>query len=178
MNWEPFRIASQDSRPQEMRGIETPHGIGDRLRTAAFAELQAREAFLWAARTFTDAPPGLVETWKTLAREEDKHLHWLLCRMEEIGAEVSERSVSDLLWHSLVSRKSARDFALFMASAENRGRQAGERFYRALQEIDPISANIFGKIAAEEIEHIRLAERFFGGFAPKERETSPEKPLI
>ncbi|MGZ3688264.1 MAG: DUF455 family protein, partial [Bdellovibrionota bacterium] len=131
------------------------------IRAAAFAEIQAREAFLWAASQFEDASEDLRQAWRILARAEQKHLDWLLQRLSELGYTPSERLVSDQLWHSLTSCKTARDFALFMANAEERGRQAGERFHQALLRKDPTSAEIFGKIAAEEVSHIELAHRFF-----------------
>jgi hypothetical protein len=48
-----------------------------------------------------------------------------------------------------------------MASAEDRGRRAGERFHRDLQAIDPVTAEIFGQIAREEQTHVELAERYY-----------------
>jgi uncharacterized ferritin-like protein (DUF455 family) len=161
--WEPFALCTPGERPPRTRDIHSPEGIADRLRAAAFAEIQAREAFLWAAEKFeTQAPPGLCRAWRGLAREEDKHLGWLLKRLSELGFCADERPVSDYLWRSFLQCKTAQEFAQFMANAEDRGRIAGERFHEALQIIDPVSAEIFRKIAAEEIAHIRLAEQFFG----------------
>jgi uncharacterized ferritin-like protein (DUF455 family) len=162
MNWSPFLVNEDPSvHADRPRFIQSKDGIGDRLRAAAFAEIQAREAFNWAADTFNDAPADLRGAWKNLARAEDKHLGWLLARMEELAIGVQERKVSDHLWHSLIACKTAQEFAIYMANAEERGRKAGERFYQALLKTDPVSARIFGKIAEEEVEHIALAERFF-----------------
>lgn len=160
-NWSPFRICEVGTRPLRTRAIHTTEGIGDRLRTAAFAELQAREAFLWAAQNYSNVPQGLPEAWKNLAQQEQKHLGWLTHRMSALGIDPAEREVSEELWVSLVSRKDAREFSRFMASAEERGQRAGERFCQELMGIDPETASIFGKIAEEEAEHIRLAERFY-----------------
>lgn len=160
--WDPFVVAPRDQRSDAPRSIDTLEGIGDRLRAAGFAELQAREAFDWAAGEFTDADPQLREAWRGLAKEEDKHMTWLLNRMIELEIPLEDRVVSDQLWVSLRSCKSAREFAIYMASAEERGRRAGERFAQAMAQKDPISAQIFGQIAKEEIEHIQLAVKFFG----------------
>jgi rubrerythrin len=35
------------------------------------------------------------------------------------------------------------------------------RFYETILNVDPITAKIFGKIAEEEVEHIRLVERYY-----------------
>ena len=62
-DWSPFRLAPEGTRPEPPRSIHTRDGIGDRLRSAAFAEIQAREAFLWADIRFADeAPEELVRT--------------------------------------------------------------------------------------------------------------------
>lgn len=133
----------------------------DRLRAAAFAEIQACEAFLWAASRFADAPEGLRTAWRELAAAEDKHMGWLLARMVELGLSVTERPVSDHLWDSFMGCTDAATFAHYMANAEERGRLAGERFYLALEKRDPVTARIFKDIAVEELEHIRLAHRHF-----------------
>ena len=162
-DWSPFSICDKKHAPGP-RAILSVEGIGDRLRAAAFAEFQAREAFLWAAKTFAaepGIPEGLCEAWIELARQEDKHMRWLLQRLSDLGQDVDSRPVSDFLWRSFMGCQTAEAFARFMAGAEERGRQAGERFYEAILDTDPISANIFRTIAIEELDHIRLAERYF-----------------
>lgn len=161
MNWAPFILADPGKHGEAPRSISTQEGIGDRLRAAAFAEFQAREAFLWAANKFEDAPPGLRDAWRGLAAEEQKHMNWLLCRMKDLGISLTERKVSDHLWVSLVSCQTARDFAVFMANAEERGKRAGERFCESLKDRDPVTGEIFRKIAEEETAHIELARRYY-----------------
>ncbi len=165
MEWAPFLLTEDRKHAPSPRDVRTREGVCDRLRAAAFAEIQAREAFLWAAREFeSEAPAGLCAAWKHLAAEEDKHMNWLLVRLAALGERVEDRLVSDHLWWSLVVCKSAREFALFMAGAEDRGRQAGERFQKAMEAHDPVSAAIFGQIALEERAHIQLAEKYYGSF--------------
>lgn len=159
MNWEPFETCARHAPPP--RAVHSPEGIADRLRAAAFAEFQALRAFEWAARVFQDAPEELRAGWLHLAEEEKKHMRWLLERLKELGFSVEERRVSTRLWDSLSRCPDARSFARFMASAEDRGRIAGERFFEAMKKVDPTSAEIFRKIAEEEVKHIQLAERFF-----------------
>jgi uncharacterized ferritin-like protein (DUF455 family) len=160
-NWSPFVIAEPEEKLPHPRSIKTPEGMGDRMRVAAFAEIQAREAFAWAAQRYQDAPKTLRNAWKALSIAEDRHLHWILNRMEELGLDVKDRPVSDKLWHSLVTRKTAKEFALYMANAEERGRQAGERFHQSLHEKDPVTAEIFRKIAEEEVAHIEVALKHY-----------------
>lgn len=161
MDWGPFFVCPPDVRPEPPRSLIAPGGVGDRLRTAAFAEIQARQAFLWAADRLEDAPAGCRDEWRRLSEAEDRHLNWLLRRMGELKVDVRERPVSHRLWLSLASRTTAREFAYFMAAAEQRGRDAGLTFEKVLAGSDPVSAEIFGKIADEELTHIALARRFF-----------------
>jgi uncharacterized ferritin-like protein (DUF455 family) len=153
MDWSPFRLCPASERPPSPRSINTPQGVGDRLRTAAFAELQAREAFLWAAEKFG------VEEWRGLSAEEGKHLGWLLARMSQLAVDPAERPVSDGLWRSLTACASLRDFAGYMLTAEERGRDAEVSFSRSLAASDPVTAAIFRKIAEEEEEHLALGRR-------------------
>jgi len=136
--------------------MATPDGLGDRLRTAAFAERQAREAFLWAAERYADAPQRLREGWRRLAGEEDKHLGWLLRRMEQLGVAPGSRPVSDGLYKSLTRCVDWKEFAAFMARAEDRGRTAERYFQKKLAQRDPETARIFAAIAEEEDAHIAL----------------------
>jgi len=161
--WAPFKLAENQAFGAPTRPIETLDGVGDRLRSAAFAEIQAREAFLWACVRFEDAPVALKEEWQTLAIAEHKHLGWLLTRLNELGFTAAERTVSDFLWKSFHQCEDARSFSLFMSSAEERGRKAGHRFHEFLAEKDPKTAEIFRAIAVEELEHVQLAEKFFPG---------------
>jgi rubrerythrin len=156
----PFRVAPGGSRAPRPRGLHTTAGIGDRLRTAAFAEIQARDAFLWAADRF-DARDEVRNAWRRLAREEDKHLGWLLARMSSLGETPDSRRVSDQLWRSLLACTSAAQFASHMAGAEDWGREAGQRLGERLEAFDAESAALFAKIAREEVGHIQLARRFF-----------------
>jgi len=164
-NWLPFELAEPGAHADAPRSIHTLEGIGDRLRAAAFAEFQAREAFLWGAEHFKDAPDGLREGWRALAHAEDRHLQSLLQRMRELGVSIAGRKVSDHLWHSLVNCRSAREFAFYMSDAEERGRKAGDRFYESLLQSDPITAKVFKVIADEEVEHIALPLKFYSGLA-------------
>ena len=160
-DWNPFLLSSPGERSDPPRSISTREGVGDRLRAAAFAEIQAREAFNWAASRFEDAPPSLRQAWQGLALAEDRHLQWLLSRLSELGIDVRERKVSQHLWLSFMACASAQEFAVYMANAEERGRKAGERFHKALYPADPVTAKIFGKIAEEEVAHIALAAKYF-----------------
>ena len=157
IDWSPFTVCAIDEKAPYPRALTTPEGLGDRLRFVAFAELQAVNAFASAAKIFETAPSAARELWLELSREEEKHLNLLLVRMKELEVSPSERPQSLALWQSFDHCKTAREFAVFMAKAEDRGRQAGEQFYETLLKIDTVTAELFGRIAAEEKEHIKLA---------------------
>ena len=138
-----------------MRSMGTLQGRGDRLRSAAFAELQAERAFIWAAERFPGAPARGV--WLALAEEEKGHFELILARMKALGVDPSERPVSNRLWESLVSCATIAEFSDFMRRSEERGRQAELRFQELLASADPETAALFSRIAADEARHIELA---------------------
>ena len=158
MDWTPFSVCAPEERPPQPRGISTPEGLGDRLRVAAFAELQAREAFRWAARELSDAPEALRAAWRRIADDEGRHLDMILARMAALGVRPDARPVSDRLWRSLVACRTTAEFSAYMRTAEERGRAAEESFRRSLASRDPETAAMFGAIADDEAEHIRLGD--------------------
>ena len=155
--WAPYQIGIAP----RVRPLHTVEGLGDRLRLIAFAERQAHFAFLEAAERFTDAPVELVKAWEWVAVEEAKHESWLLKRLAEIGQDVAAVAVNLNLYHSFAECKSAKDFALYISDAEERGRVGAERFAEVLKTRDPETAKVFAQIAFEEREHIALVEKFF-----------------
>ena len=158
IDWSPFVTCADGVKAPYPRGLSTSEGLGDRLRFVAFAEKQAAHAFSTAADVFPDISVGARRIWKKLAEEEQKHLQWLLWRMNELNISVADRPVSLALWKSFDRCESAKNFAQYMASSEEHGRVAGEKFYETLLKIDPVSAKVFQQIALEEQEHIRLAQ--------------------
>jgi uncharacterized ferritin-like protein (DUF455 family) len=142
--------------------MDTPAGLGDRMRTAAFAELQAIAAFSWAADHFQDVPPTLRDDWAAQVADESRHYQMICLRMEELGFEITERPVSTALWESLKGCTSGQEFCVKIAAAEERGRQAGVRLARHLEKSDPDTAAIFREIAADEVAHVALASTYFG----------------
>jgi len=85
--------------------------------------------------------------------------------MGALNLDVRGRPVSAELYGALTSSLSVVAFAQLMASAEERGRVAGERFEARLRDVDSTTAALFGQIAKEEAAHIRLAERLLDGDA-------------
>ena len=155
--WTPYQIGIAP----RIRSIHTREGLGDHLRMIAFAERQAFHAFKNAIEVYADAPVGLRDAWKWVAEEEAKHETWLLKRLTDIGEDVSAVPVDLHLFDSLIKLATAREFALFISDAEERGRKGAEKIARTLLVIDPVTAKIFNQIALEEREHIALVDKFF-----------------
>ena len=159
IDWSPFSICKEGEKSPYLRSIQTFEGLGDRLRFVAFAEKQAANAFRLASEIYPDANDEVRSLWIRLAEEEEKHLQLLLDRMKEIGVSPSDRPQSLDLWKSFDRCNTATEFAKFMASAEDWGMNSGEKFHRTLLGIDPVTAQLFGRIAAEEKLHIELARK-------------------
>ncbi len=157
IDWAPFTVCPPTEKAPYPRSLNTAEGLGDRLRFVAFAEKQAENAFRLAAHSFPGLPETVKHTWLELAREESKHLNWLLARMKELSVDPAERPQSLALWNSFDRCATPKDFAIFMANAEERGRIAGEQFHETLMKSDPVTGELFRKIAEEEQIHIDLA---------------------
>ena len=158
IDWSPFSICPPGEKAPSLRSLGTKEGLADRLRIVAFAEKQATHAFSMAADIYEgEVSPAVQKIWRTIAGEEEKHLHWLLLRTEELGFDPKERPQSLALWNSFDHCITPQKFAEFMANAEERGRAAGEQFYETLLKVDLTTARLFKQIALEESEHIRLA---------------------
>lgn len=157
----PFVLCEAGARPAKARRLETAQGLGDRLRTAAFAEWQAVAGFRWAADHFTDVPEALRDDWRAQVADEVRHYNLIRGRMAELGVGLDERPVSDALWQSLRECESGRQFCLRMTSAEERGRQAAVKISDHLAESDPETAAIFREIAEDEVVHVSLSRTYF-----------------
>ncbi len=159
IDWSPFSICPEGTKAPSTRALGTREGLGDRLRFVAFMEKQAMHAFSAAATIFSDAPEEVRKLWLQLSREEEKHLDLLLDRMSELGIPPGERAQSLSLWKSFDHCKTSVEFAKFMSSAEDWGKSSGEKFHQTLLSIDPVTAELFRRIAEEEKLHIELANR-------------------
>jgi uncharacterized ferritin-like protein (DUF455 family) len=162
MSWEPFIVCAEGEEPPRPRPFRDPEGLGDRLRTAAFAELQAVRAFGWAAERFDDVPEELRQRWAELVADEQRHYDLIVGRMDALGVAIDGRPVSTALWRSLEGCDRGRDFCIYIASAEERGRQAGVALVKALEPSDPTTAAVFREIVEDEVEHIALADIYYG----------------
>jgi len=162
MDFSPFILCPPGRRPPQTRKLSTREGLGDRMRTAAFAEKQAVAAFTWAAETFTDVPDDLRRDWLRQVPEEQKHYDMIVARMAELGFALDEREVSGGLFDALVNCTTGKEFCLKIVDAEERGRRAGLQLVRYLATNDPRTAAIFQEIADDELAHVALAATHYG----------------
>jgi uncharacterized ferritin-like protein (DUF455 family) len=161
MDFRPFEICQPGDRPDKPRPMNTPEGVGDRMRSAAFAELQAIAAFNWAAEHFQDVPEGLRASWRAQVADESRHYKMIRRRMDDLGVGVEEKKVSLGLWEALQDCSTGEEFCIMIATAEERGRRAGLKLAAHLKHADPETAGIFLEIAEDEVAHVALAETHF-----------------
>lgn len=152
--WAPFRLG----KPDYVRPLGAKEGVSDRLRLVAFAELQARDMFLFGAKRFAnEAPQALISQWQRFAEVENRHAQMLLDRMAELGVEPGERVVSDKLSRLCMKANDPSIFLFLLSSAEERGMEAGFILGNQMVPYDAVSAQIFKQIAEEEVEHVETA---------------------
>lgn len=155
-HWTPFKV--HPKKTDVVRAMTAPEGIEDRLRLVAFAELQARDAFLWGALQYKGkAPDPWIKSWEEFARVEDRHAQMLLNRMSEVGADPGARQVSDKLSRLCMASTDPVIFLFLLSSAEERGMESGNILGEQMKAVDPISAQVFLQIASEEVEHVQMA---------------------
>ncbi len=162
MDFSPFNLCEPGSLPPKPRRIVSLEGLGDRMRTAAFAEWQAIHAFGWAAERFDDVPQPLRDAWTAQIADERKHYALICKRMSELGLTLKERPVSPRLWESLEPCTSGKEFCLKIANAEERGRQAALKLVELLASRDPDTAAGYSATAADEVAQVALAKTYFG----------------
>lgn len=162
--YQPFRISA--GKPDAIRALQAPGGVGDRLRVVAFAELQARDLFRYGSEMFQrEAPEAWRAGWLRFAEVEDLHAQLLLTRMSELGLEPGERTVSDKLTRLCRAASDPVTFLFLLASAEERGMESGNILGHQMQAVDPESAAIFARIAREEVEHVDAARSALAPYA-------------
>jgi len=154
--WQPFRV---DYKADYVRPLAGPGGVEDRLRTVAFAELQARECFRWGAKKFAAEKPDWAEQWLHFAEVENRHAQMLLDRFSELGLSIGARTVSNKLTRLCKSSSDPVMFLFLLASAEERGMEAGSIIGTQMAAIDAKSAAIFKQIADEEVEHVAFSKK-------------------
>jgi uncharacterized ferritin-like protein (DUF455 family) len=161
MSWEPFVLTPPDQPPPVPQPISHRDGLGDRLRIAAFAELQAVLAFSWAAEHFKDVPLSLIEGWQRQIPEEKLHFRLLMERMSNLGVRPEQKAVSARLSEKLYTCESGKQFAIEIATAEHKGRLAALRIAEYLQDRDSVTTSVFLRIAYDEVSHIQLVTDHF-----------------
>lgn len=166
-NYQPFRTT--EAKPDVVRPLSAPEGVADRLRVVAFAELQARDLFRYGAERFgAQVPSEWAEQWLLFAEAEERHAQMLLSRMAELGLDPGARTVSNKL--SRLCRKTDDPvlFLFLLASAEERGMEAGQLLGEQMRKVDESSSAIFAQIASEEVEHVESARKFLAPYSEPE----------
>ena len=154
--WLPFSVRKDKAEPT--RALNSSLGVGDRLRLVAFAELQARDCFLWGAERYREhAPADWIDAWKRFAEIENKHAQMLLDRMATLNVDPAERLVSDKLTNLCLASTDPVTFLFLLASAEERGMEAGFILGEQMAGVDRESALVFQEIAKEEVEHVEMS---------------------
>jgi uncharacterized ferritin-like protein (DUF455 family) len=161
MSWEPFVLSSPEQKLPFPQPMSHRDGLGDRLRIAAFAELQAVRAFGWASEHFKDVPISLIEGWERQIPEEKLHFRLIMERMSNLGVRPEKKPVSAKLSETLFTCETGEKFAIEIATAEHKGRLAALKMADYLQDRDPVTTRVFLRIARDEMSHVQLVMDHF-----------------
>ncbi len=166
-NYSPFRPT--EGKPELIRPMGSTEGVADRLRVVAFAELQARDLFRYGCERFAgQVPAEWVQDWERFSIAENRHAQLLLTRMGELGVDPGARTVSDKLSRQCRLASDPILFLFLLASAEERGMEAGTLLSEQMRKVDSVSSAIFARIAEEEVEHVNSARAALSPYPTEE----------
>ncbi|MBE7438283.1 MAG: DUF455 family protein [Spirochaetales bacterium] len=155
----PVELAPRVERPPPFREFlvrDDPQSHGRILHHFANHELQAIELAAAALLRHQSAPSGYRLELLQLLIDEQKHLHFYLQRMQELGVTFGELPLSFHFWNSLHNTP---DYRSFICGMNLTFEQANLDFaveYRWLfhKRHDHASARILSRILHDEIRHV------------------------
>lgn len=158
-----LRPARRGQRTPKPEALKEPIYRARVLHSFFHHELQAAELMCWAILAFADAELEFRKGLLRICLDEIRHMNLYRIQIEALGASIGQFGVRDWFWKRVPACSSKLAFVAVMGmgleaanleyaqSFANRFRLAG----------DEIGAQIQERIAAEELEHVRFATRWF-----------------
>ena len=151
------------------RSLEGQRARGALLHYFANHELLAMELMALALLRFPQAPSRFRQELALNLREERNHLCMYLKRMQSLGIEFGDLPVNDFFWRHLSTMQSPLQFLCVMSlTFEQANLDYMHHYCQVFEDIgDTLTANIFKKILADEIGHVRTGVDWFSHFSKK-----------
>ncbi len=136
------------------------------LRRFAHHELMAVELFAWALLLWPDVPRRLRQAWLRTLHDEQRHLGLYLCRLHELGSDLSDEPLSDYFWkHAAAIHAGTRGPLGFLSAMGLTFEQANLDFTLLYRDAfrgagDEESARVSQRVHEDEQRHVKLAVRW------------------
>lgn len=171
----PERPALVSPRVVDRRKVSTPEGRAALIHALAHIEFNAVNLALDAVYRFRGLPPEYYEDWIRVAAEEAYHFSLLREHLRTLGFDYGSFTAHNGLWEMAV--KTAHDplvrMALVPRLLEARGLDASPTLITKLQSCgDGRAVEIMSIIQRDEVEHVRIGNRWYGYFC-RERRVDP-----
>lgn len=164
-----------DPRKMPRRGIGSAAGKIALLHALAHIEFNAINLALDAVYRFRQMPKQYYSDWLLVAADEGRHFCLLAERLHELGSSYGQLDAHDGLWQ--MALKTDHDVLVRMALVprvlEARGLDVAPPMIDRLKSVgDTASATILQQIYEDEIEHVRIGNRWFN-YTCEQRGVSP-----
>lgn len=153
-----------DSREVRKRGPGSVEGRAGLYHALAHIEFNAINLALDAVYRFTDLPHAYAADWVRVADDEARHFQMLVAHLDTLGYRYGDMPAHNNLWEMAVRT----DFdpmvrmALVPRVLEARGLDVAPGMIEKLDAVgDPRGADILRTILEEEVEHVRIGNRWF-----------------
>ena len=170
----PIRIARPGRPPHlrvEQRGQRTPGAVAlakperraQVVHTFLHHELQAAELMCWAVLAFPETPRSFRRGLLAIATDEVRHMNLYREHLEFLGARFGDFPVRDWFWDRVPASLTPAHFVAVMGMGFEGGNlDHAKRFAQRFRDVgDHVLAEIQETICAEEVSHVRFAERWF-----------------
>jgi len=171
----PTRPRLVDPRSMKKRSIGSLQGRVALLHALAHIEFNAINLALDAAYRFRNMPAAYYTDWLQVAADEGRHYCLLADRLDSLASHYGALDAHDGLWQ--MALKTDHDVLVRMALVprvlEARGLDVAPPMIKRLNNAgDTASAEILEQIYLDEIEHVRIGNRWYH-YVCQQRSVSP-----
>lgn len=176
----PFELKLVSPKGVPRRRLHSPQGKPAMLHAIAHIEFNAINLALDAMYRFRDLPVDYYVDWLNVACEEAYHFHLLSQHLHSYGVKYGDFPAHNGLWE--MAQKTSYDVLARMALVprvmEARGLDVTPEIAKRFRSAnDPIASDILGIIFQDEINHVKVGNRWYYAFC-EERKIDPTEKFI
>jgi uncharacterized ferritin-like protein (DUF455 family) len=165
-----FKVAAHESEMAEFDDFSTPEGRRERVHRHMNNEIGSLEIAAQCLVDFPDAPWELQLQLARQAADESRHVEGLHRRLRELGGRKGEFPIFNFEW----CVTNTQDTLAARLAIQNRTFEAGQMdllggLRNAWREVgDQVTAELLESILADEVNHVRFANRWIRRLAAED----------